>query len=189
MPKTKTEKKDKKVSEKTGAEKTIEVEKAVPSEKKKEVKTDQKSEEKLSCYQAVGRRKQASARVKLLVVAGDDITIKGITLKKGDIIVNGRPIEQYFPGEANKKNYLEIFRTTNTIGRFAVSALIVGGGSYGQLGAFMLGVARALEKVDKEKFRPIMKKRGFLMRDPRKKERRKAGFAQKARARKQSPKR
>ncbi|MEK7141425.1 MAG: 30S ribosomal protein S9, partial [Patescibacteria group bacterium] len=51
------------------------------------------------------------------------------------------------------------------------------------------GISRALEKVDKEKFRPILKKRGFMMRDPRAKQRRKAGFAGKARARKQSPKR
>jgi len=57
------------------------------------------------------------------------------------------------------------------------------------LGAVLQGISRALEKTDKEKFRPILKKRGFLTRDARKKERRKAGFAGKARARKQSPKR
>jgi small subunit ribosomal protein S9 len=59
----------------------------------------------------------------------------------------------------------------------------------GQLDAVILGISRALEKVDKEKFRPILKKRGFMTRDPRAKQRRKAGFAGKSRAKKQSPKR
>ena len=85
--------------------------------------------------------------------------------------------------------YLEPFRTTNTMGRFATSIKVVGGGLSGQLGAVIHGISRALEKVDKEKFRPILKKRGFMKRDPRAKERRKAGRAGKARARKQSPKR
>jgi small subunit ribosomal protein S9 len=141
------------------------------------------------CYQAVGRRKVATARVKLYVVPEGQITLKETTVKKGDIIVNYRPVEQYFPGEVSKKYYLEPFRTTNTIGRFAVSALISGGGPSGQLDALIHGISRALEKVEKEKFRPILKKKGYLTRDPRAKERRKAGFAQKARARKQSPKR
>ena len=57
------------------------------------------------------------------------------------------------------------------------------------MGAFIHAVSRALLEIDKDKFRPILKKRGFLKRDPRMKERRKAGLAQKARAKKQSPKR
>lgn len=140
-------------------------------------------------YQAVGRRKEASARVRLYVVSDGELTISGKVIKKGDILVNKRPIEKYFSGEVYKKLYTEPFRVTNTIGRFTVSAIVIGGGSGGQVGAFTHAVARALEKVDREKFRPILKKNGFLTRDPRTKERRKAGFAQKARARKQSPKR
>lgn len=159
-------------------------------EKKKTKKTDVKEKAgEPSFYQAVGRRKKATARVKMYVVPDSEVTKKGVVLKKGDVVINGRQVEQYFSGEAFKKIYLEPFRTTNTLGRFAISALIEGGGQAGQLGAFLLGVSRALEKVDKDKFRPILKKRGFLMRDPRSKERRKAGFAQKARAKKQSPKR
>lgn len=159
-------------------------------EKKKAKKTVVKETEvDPSFYQAVGRRKEATARVKMFVVPDTEVTINGIVIKKGDIIINGRPVEQYFSGEAFKKIYQEPFRTTNTLGRFAISALILGGGQAGQLGAFLLGVSRALEKVDKDKFRPILKKRGFLSRDSRIKERRKAGFAQKARAKKQSPKR
>lgn len=152
--------------------------------------TVKKPEKQTEFYQAVGRRKEATARVKLFVVNSDDgMTLKDKLLKKGDMLINYRAVEQYFPGEVNKKIYLEPFRTTNTLGRFAVSALIEGGGLYGQLGAFVHGISRALEKVDKEKFRSILKKRGFMTRDPRTKERRKAGFAQKARAKKQSPKR
>ena len=154
----------------------------------KKINSEEKKQE-IQYYQAVGRRKESSARVRLHIVADSEIQIKSIPLKKGDILINNRMVEKYFPGEINKKIYTEPFRTTNTIGRFAVSAIINGGGLSGQLGAFVHGVARALEKADKEKFRPILKKKGFLTRDPRAKERRKAGNAQKARAKKQSPKR
>lgn len=156
---------------------------------KTEKKAQEKVEKEVQFYHAIGRRKEATARVKLHVVTGESITVKDKILKRGDFLVNLRTIEQYFPGEVCKKFYLEPFRTTNTLGRFAVTALIVGGGPTGQLNAFIHGVCRALEKVDREKFRPILKKRGFLTRDSRIKERRKAGFAQKARAKKQSPKR
>lgn len=144
---------------------------------------------KTSYYEAVGRRKVASARIRLYVVGESPITVGGVELKKGSFVVNGRPSEQYFPGEVNKKLYLEPFRTTNTLNRFATSIKVKGGGLYGQLAAVIHGISRALEKVDKEKYRVILKKRGFLTRDPRAKQRRKAGYAGKARARKQSPKR
>ena len=143
----------------------------------------------MTYYEAVGRRKESSARVRLYVVSGESITVSGVVVVKGGMIVNGRPVENYFPGEVLKKMYQEPFRTTNTVGRFAVTVKTTGGGLSGQLGAVIHGLSRALEKVDKEKFRPILKKRGFMKRDPRAKQRRKAGFAGKARARKQSPKR
>ncbi len=146
-------------------------------------------DKKSSFYQAVGRRKESTARVKLFLERENDIVIKDKRIPTGTILINYRPIEEYFPGEINKKIYLEPFRVTNTLGRFTVSAVIEGGGLSGQLGAFIHGVSRALEKVDKEKYRPILKKKSFLTRDPRMKERRKAGLAQKARAKKQSPKR
>ncbi len=147
------------------------------------------SPKEISYYEAVGRRKVSSARVRLYVVNDKAITVSGVTLEKGGMIVNGRPVENYFPGEILKKMYQEPFRTTNTLSRFAVSVKAAGGGLYGQLGATIHGISRALEKVDKEKFRPILKKRGFMKRDPRAKQRRKAGYAGKSRARKQSPKR
>lgn len=155
----------------------------------KKKKEESKKKKKISFYQAVGRRKEASARVRLYPVVLGDITIGHFKIKKGEIFVNGKPVEEYFPGEVAKVAYIGPFRITNTIGRFTVSAKIEGSGKSGQLEAFIHGAARALEKVDREKFRPILKKRGFLTRDPRAKERRKAGYAQKARAKKQSPKR
>jgi small subunit ribosomal protein S9 len=147
-----------------------------------------KPEEKPTYYEAVGRRRVATARVRLYVVK-ESVTVGGTAVAKGDMIVNGRPSEKYFPGETFKRLYLEPFRTTNTMGRFAVAVKTNGGGLMGQLGSVVLGISRALEKVDKEKYRPILKKRGFLKRDPRAKQRRKAGFAGKSRAKKQSPKR
>lgn len=149
--------------------------------------TDTTSE--VSYYEAVGRRREASARVRLYVVREGSVKVGETQLQKGAISVNGRTVEQYFPGEVGKKVYQEPFRTTNKLARFAVSIRGAGGGLSGQLGAVILGISRALEKVDREKFRPILKKRGFLKRDPRAKQRRKAGYAGKARARKQSPKR
>ena len=143
----------------------------------------------MTYYEAVGRRKESSARVRLYVVSGESITVSGVVVTKGGMIVNGRPVENYFPGEVLKKMYQEPFRTTNTVGRFAVTVKTTGGGLSGQLGAVIHGLSRALEKVDREKFRPILKKRGFMKRDPRAKQRRKAGYAGKSRARKQSPKR
>jgi small subunit ribosomal protein S9 len=135
-------------------------------------------EKKISYYEAVGRRKTASARARLYVAG-----------TKGEFTVNGNPVEKFFPGAVFAKMYQEPFRTTNTVGRFAVSVKTTGGGLTGQLAATIHALSRALIKVDLEKFRPILKKRGFLMRDPRAKQRRKAGFAGKARARRQSPKR
>ena len=156
--------------------------KAIPEEKKADASV-------VTYYEAVGRRKNATARVRLYVVGEEPVTVSGKPLSKGDFVINGRPAEVYFAGEVSKKVYLEPFRTTNTLGRFATSILVAGGGLSGQLGATIHGLARALEKTDKEKFRPILKKRGFMTRDSRKKQRIKAGFAHKSRARKQSPKR
>lgn len=154
----------------------------------KEVTVEPKTEEKTTYYEAIGRRRVATARVRLYV-AKETVTVGGVSVAKGDMIVNGRSSESYFPGETFKRLYLEPFRTTNTMGRFAVTVKTNGGGLMGQLGSVVLGISRALEKVDKEKYRPILKKRGFLTRDPRAKQRRKAGFAGKSRAKKQSPKR
>lgn len=147
------------------------------------------SKKPISYYEAVGRRKTATARVRLYVMPGSEMQLNGKPLKKGDVLVNGKQGDMYFGSEVLRKKYIAPLKHTETEGRFGVSAMIVGGGPTGQAEAFILGYARALEKIDKDKFRPVLRQYGFLTRDPREKERRKAGFAQKARAKKQSPKR
>jgi len=148
-----------------------------------------KHENPTSYYEAVGRRKSATARVRLYVVKEESLVVKGMDVQKGNVVVNGRTSEEYFPGEIMKKMYMGPFRTTNTMNRFVISGSIVGGGLHGQLEAFIHSISRALEKVDKEKFRPILKKRGFLTRDSRIRQRRKPNTGGKSRRQKQSPKR
>ena len=161
-----------------------------PKQTPKIEKVQKKAEESLATYyEAVGRRKSATARVRLYVVKDEAMTIDGKEVTKGNLLVNGRSGEAYFPGEIMKKMFMEPFRTTNTMNRFVVSAKIVGGGPHGQLEAFIHCASRALEKVDKEKFRPSLKKRGFLTRDSRIRQRRQPNTGGKARRRKQSPKR
>lgn len=133
-----------------------------------------------------GRRKTATAKVRLYLPT-KDITINGKKLERGDTYVNNRPIEQYFPDPFSKATYSEIYRTTNTAGRFITTVITTGSGRSGQLGAVVLAISRALVTVD-PRFRPILRKRGFLTRDPRAKERKKPGLMG-ARKEKQSPKR
>jgi len=125
-------------------------------------------------YRAIGRRKRASAVVHLFK-------------KGGPFIVNDKPIEEYFPGEPAKVVYLEPFRTTGTEGKFSGTIKVSGGGKGGQLGAVVLGFARALVVYD-EKFRRPLRQAGLLTRDPREKEPKKY-FLRKARKRPQYSKR
>lgn len=125
----------------------------------------------------VGRRKEAVARVRLYP--------KG----SGTITVNQKPVEEYFHGKANKVLYMMPFTVTDTIGMFDITVKVAGGGMYGQLDAVVHGISRALEKLDKEKHRGLLKKKGLLTRDSRTRERRKVGMGGKARRKKQSPKR
>lgn len=126
--------------------------------------------------QAVGRRKEAVARVRLL---------KG----QGQMVVNGKLVSEYFKGPLYQKLYQKPFEVTQTLGQFTATVKIEGGGISSQLGALIHGLSRVLEKIDRTKFRPLLKKAGLLTRDPRVKERRKFGLAHKARAKGQSPKR
>ena len=155
--------------------------KQLPIKQKKTTKstkdTKNKKTKKSSYIYAVGRRKTASARVRLYLN------------KKGDVIINEKPIKEYFPGEAFEKTYLAPLRTANVIGKYLITVKVNGSGKIGQLGAVIHGISRVLVKLDKEKFSPLLKKRGFLTRDPRKKERRKAGMGGKARRKRQSPRR
>lgn len=125
---------------------------------------------------AVGRRKTAVARVRLY---------KG----KGEILVNDQPIAKYFSTDQAKIFYLKPFQVTDTLDKFHASIKVEGSGMNGQLGAVVHGLARALNKENKEAFHSLLKKAGLLTRDPRAKERRKVGQMGKARKKKQSPKR
>jgi len=112
---------------------------------------------------ATGRRKEAIARVRLIPGAGS-------------WKINGRTLEEYFPNKVHQQLVNEPFRVTDTEGRFDVLVRIHGGGSSGQAGALRLGVARALNGIDEDANRPTLKKAGFLTRDARVKERKKAGL-------------
>ena len=125
---------------------------------------------------AVGRRRSASARVRLH---------KG----KDQNEVNGQPIGKYFPGKVMTDAWEQPFDLTDTKGKYYVTVKVSGGGKNGQLDATVHGIARAFSKLDKEKFRAPLKKAGLLTRDPRVRERRKPGTGGRARKQKQSPKR
>lgn len=113
-------------------------------------------------FWGTGRRKNAIARVRLL--AGN-----------GTMVVNGRPMEQYFPLESLRAQVLAPIKAAELEGRFDVFVNVQGGGVSGQAGAVRHGIARALLGVDPN-FRVTLKRSGFLRRDPRVKERRKYGL-------------
>lgn len=124
----------------------------------------------------VGRRKVSTARVRLYT-------------KAGDFLVNGLPVGQYFAGVANAAyNYNKVFVLTNTLGKYAVTVKVAGGGVSGQLGAMVHGLARAFVKMNPD-YRDLLKEAGLLTRDDRMKETRKVGTGGKARRQRQSPKR
>lgn len=130
---------------------------------------------RLEVITTVGRRKEAIARVR-------------VTAGNGQITINGKPIGEYFLGPILQKIYSKPLEITQTTGKYSISVKVEGGGKVAQLGAVIHGIARALAKAEPA-LRPTLKKEGFLTRDARVKERRKFGHAQKARAKKQSPKR
>jgi small subunit ribosomal protein S9 len=112
-------------------------------------------------FAATGRRKTAVAQVRL-------------TPGSGKIEVNGRPFEEYFPTPSLQLTVLKPFEITKSTNAFDVSARATGGGPNGQAGAVRLGIARALLQADAA-HRPALKEEGLLTRDPRMKERKKAG--------------
>jgi small subunit ribosomal protein S9 len=112
-------------------------------------------------YYATGRRKTAISRT-------------WITPGSGEVVINNRPAEEYFPIEATREEMLQPFKITNTLGTYDVKATVVGGGIAGQAGAVRHGITRALVSVNPD-FRLSLKKAGFIKRDPRVKERKKYG--------------
>ena len=112
---------------------------------------------------AVGRRKEAIARVR--IVPGS-----------GTITINGRTFEDYFPNKLHQQLVTDPFTVLNLTDAYDVIARISGGGPSGQAGALRLGIARSLNGIDEENNRATLKKAGFLSRDARVKERTKAGL-------------
>ncbi len=114
-------------------------------------------------YQATGRRKTSVARV---------IMRPGT----GKIIVNKKPIEEYFPRETLQMIIRQPLNLVGMPNKFDIMVNVTGGGLSGQAGAIRHGISRALLLVDSD-LRPKLKKEGFLTRDPRMKERKKYGLA------------
>ncbi|MGI6358972.1 MAG: 30S ribosomal protein S9 [Bacillota bacterium] len=119
-------------------------------------------------YYGTGRRKHAVARVRLLPGTGN-------------IVINGRPLDEYFGLETLKLIVRQPLSLTDTLGRFDVYAKVEGGGFSGQAGAIRHGISRALLQVDGQ-MRPVLKPAGLLTRDPRMKERKKYGLKKARRA-------
>ena len=100
----------------------------------------------------------------------------------GQWTINGRDLETYFPNKVHQQLVNDPFTLLDIEGKFDVHARIVGGGTSGQAGALRLGVARALNAIDEETNRAALKKAGFLTRDARVVERKKAGLKKARRA-------
>ena len=115
-----------------------------------------------SYYYGTGRRKTATARVRLIPDGS------------GSAVVNRKPLDDYFDREVMKMMIMQPFELTETLDKFDLRVNVRGGGKAGQAGAIRHGISRALLKVDPE-FRSVLKKSGFLTRDARMKERKKYG--------------
>ena len=114
-------------------------------------------------FEGIGRRKQSSARVRLM--AGT-----------GSFIVNDKELEEYFPRLGDATNIIKAFEIANQGEKsYDVTVKVAGGGITGQRDAVKLGLARALVKMDEE-LRPLLRHSGYLTRDPRVKERKKPGL-------------
>lgn len=127
---------------------------------------------KINYSYAVGRRKSASARIRLY---------KG----KGESTVNGVSAKKYF----GTNSWLRPLSICDVTEKYYVTVRVEGGGKNGQLDAVMHGIAKTLVKESTESYRKLLKDAGLLTRDPRERERRKVGTGGKARRKKQSPKR
>ncbi len=112
-------------------------------------------------FQAVGRRKEAIARVRLVPGTGQKT-------------INGKSIDEFFPRKTLIIDIVRPLEVTSTGDRYDIVASVNGGGVTGQAGAVRLGIARALVKVD-ESYRKPLKQDGLLTRDSRMKERKKPG--------------
>ena len=149
-----------------------------------------KKEKNVQYFEATGRRRESVARVRLYLTAKEkSVTVNSKKINKGQIYLNGEPIETVFSHDYEKQQFLKPLLLTGSDDRFAISVITKGGGKLGQLEAIRHGIARALCVVDNDTYRPLLKKEGLLTRDPRTRQRRMVGTGGKARRAKQSPKR
>jgi small subunit ribosomal protein S9 len=114
-------------------------------------------------FHGTGRRKTSIARVRL-------------TAGEGEVIVNGRSLEEHFGNAVSLNEIMMPFRVTGTEGRYTAMVKVEGGGYQGQAGAIRHGIARALLQSDPDGARAPLRQAGLLSRDPRMKERKKYGL-------------
>lgn len=141
---------------------------AKDSKAKKEKETKTISQKTERYFEAVGRRKTAVARVRIFV-------------KKGDFLVNEKPYQEYFPTLDLRVIFEASLKKAKVLDKLSATIKVKGGGPKGQVGACLLGLARALVKYNPN-WRTKMKKAGFLSRDPRMVERKKYGLKKARRA-------
>ena len=115
-------------------------------------------------YEGLGRRKEATARVRLHTGGSGNL-----------FTVNNKPLSEYFSREIDQVQIVKPLKVTGTEGRFDVTVKVNGGGVTGQAGAVQLGIARALLEADPE-YRTTLRKHRLLTRDARAKERKKPGL-------------
>jgi small subunit ribosomal protein S9 len=139
------------------------------TKEKKEVKKGKRLEKKPKYYEAVGRRKTATARVRLF------------TQGEKEILVNGKPYKEYFSIFSLQKKVQAPLEVLNCLGKFGFSILVKGGGLSAQAEACRHGIARSLVLLN-PLFKKRLKKAGFLTRDPRMRERKKPGLKRARRA-------
>lgn len=135
---------------------------------------------------SVGRRREAVVRVRLYAAKFENA---GGELKKGDIQVNGKMLNEYFTFKTHAPVVNKFLVEMGVSDKYIFTARAVGGGVESQLDALVLGIARTLNKMDPDTFHTELRQKGYLTRDPRTRERRKVGNAGKARRKKSSPKR
>jgi len=118
--------------------------------------------EKQSYFYGTGRRKTSVARVRLMP-------------GNGTIVINGEPYEEVITRPEYRRQIMQPFLATDSVGKYNVVVKVEGGGTTGQSGAITHGIARALAEID-EKFKPLLRQHGLLTRDARAKERKKPGL-------------
>ncbi len=118
--------------------------------------------DKQSYFHGTGRRKTATAQVKLMV-------------GNGTIIIDGKPLEQRFPSLEHQRVITQPFMATESNGKYNAVVKVAGGGVTGQSDAIAHGISRALVRAD-ERYKPILRQNGLLTRDARAKERKKPGL-------------